>query len=410
MRYLPWFQLSDPYRDARDDGARPAGAPQRPRPGRRRPAVVAAVHLHAGERWRDRLRFLPLGHQLPQRLRLRQRALPGRGRGDRSGQRAVVGGLHPHPHPGARRDDDQPPRFDIRGQRRQRRHAARARSTSACARCSRSPATTPTQPAASSRTPPTWRRGCACCCGAASWPTAAACSPSARGGPLSTLVTPMPNRRSAAELAPLASFVSGYALGLNVRDYRGHLVLTHTGGLPGYCLAGAPGAGHRARRVGADQPGVGRGLQRARLLRGRSLSEAQPRRLGGGIPGVRAAESSANCRRRNTRPRKRELRPRRPSLPLARYAGTYVDPVVRRHRDHAGRRHAGDSLHEDALRWSAISSTGSTTPSSRAGAIASCARTRSSPSRSSRTARSTGPGCRPSRRRRTSASISRIWC
>ena len=51
---------------------------------------------------------------------------------------------------------------------------------------------------------------------------------------LSTLVTPMPNPDPPAELAPLASFVSGYALGLNVREYRGHLVLTHTGGLPGF--------------------------------------------------------------------------------------------------------------------------------------------------------------------------------
>ena len=51
---------------------------------------------------------------------------------------------------------------------------------------------------------------------------------------LSTLVTPMPNPEPPPELAPLASFVSGYALGLNVREYRGHLVLTHTGGLPGF--------------------------------------------------------------------------------------------------------------------------------------------------------------------------------
>lgn len=51
---------------------------------------------------------------------------------------------------------------------------------------------------------------------------------------ISTLVTPMPNPDPPPELAPLQTFVQGYALGLNVREYRGHLVLTHTGGLPGY--------------------------------------------------------------------------------------------------------------------------------------------------------------------------------
>jgi CubicO group peptidase (beta-lactamase class C family) len=36
------------------------------------------------------------------------------------------------------------------------------------------------------------------------------------------------------ELAPLRAGFLGYALGLNVRDYRGQKLITHTGGLPGY--------------------------------------------------------------------------------------------------------------------------------------------------------------------------------
>jgi CubicO group peptidase (beta-lactamase class C family) len=36
------------------------------------------------------------------------------------------------------------------------------------------------------------------------------------------------------ELAPLRAGFLGYALGLNVRDYRGQKLVTHTGGLPGY--------------------------------------------------------------------------------------------------------------------------------------------------------------------------------
>ncbi len=51
---------------------------------------------------------------------------------------------------------------------------------------------------------------------------------------VTSLVTPMPNPDPPAELAELRSFVLGYALGLNVREYRGHYALTHTGGLPGF--------------------------------------------------------------------------------------------------------------------------------------------------------------------------------
>jgi CubicO group peptidase (beta-lactamase class C family) len=51
---------------------------------------------------------------------------------------------------------------------------------------------------------------------------------------LTTLVTPMPIRNPPEELAAQRSSFRGYALGFEVRDYRGHKVVTHTGGLPGY--------------------------------------------------------------------------------------------------------------------------------------------------------------------------------
>jgi CubicO group peptidase (beta-lactamase class C family) len=51
---------------------------------------------------------------------------------------------------------------------------------------------------------------------------------------LTTLVTPMPNPNPPPELAALKSGFRGYALGLETRDYRGHKILTHTAGLPGY--------------------------------------------------------------------------------------------------------------------------------------------------------------------------------
>ncbi len=51
---------------------------------------------------------------------------------------------------------------------------------------------------------------------------------------LVTLVTPMPIPAPQPELAALKANFQGYALGLNVHDYQGKKVITHTGGLPGY--------------------------------------------------------------------------------------------------------------------------------------------------------------------------------
>jgi CubicO group peptidase (beta-lactamase class C family) len=51
---------------------------------------------------------------------------------------------------------------------------------------------------------------------------------------IETPVTIMPNPAPPAELAALKSNFSAYALGVGVRDYRGWRVLSHTGGLPGY--------------------------------------------------------------------------------------------------------------------------------------------------------------------------------
>jgi prolyl oligopeptidase len=51
---------------------------------------------------------------------------------------------------------------------------------------------------------------------------------------ISAPVTPQPNGAPPPELPVLRSNFRGYALGLEVRDFRGYRVLTHTGGLPGY--------------------------------------------------------------------------------------------------------------------------------------------------------------------------------
>jgi CubicO group peptidase (beta-lactamase class C family) len=51
---------------------------------------------------------------------------------------------------------------------------------------------------------------------------------------LTTLVTPIPIADPPPELAALRANFRGYALGLGVSDYRGRKALSHTGGLPGY--------------------------------------------------------------------------------------------------------------------------------------------------------------------------------
>jgi hypothetical protein len=48
------------------------------------------------------------------------------------------------------------------------------------------------------------------------------------------IVTPMPIGTPPAELSSLRRNFSGYGLGLNVHDYRGRKVVTHTGGLSGF--------------------------------------------------------------------------------------------------------------------------------------------------------------------------------
>jgi CubicO group peptidase (beta-lactamase class C family) len=51
---------------------------------------------------------------------------------------------------------------------------------------------------------------------------------------LTSIVTPIPVNDPPAELPPLKSSFNGYALGFSIRDFRGHKLVAHTGGLPGY--------------------------------------------------------------------------------------------------------------------------------------------------------------------------------
>ncbi len=140
---------------------------------------------------------------------------------------------------------------------------------------------------------------------------------------LTTLVTPMPMGTLPPELSALQPNFLGYALGLTVLDYRGHKAIMHTGGLPGYLskVFWIPDANlgvsvltnqessaafdavvyhivdHYLGAAGTDWAGIFR-----------KLADRQQANLA-------ALEKKAAAARAGTRP----------SLELARYAGTYTD-------------------------------------------------------------------------------------
>jgi CubicO group peptidase (beta-lactamase class C family) len=138
-------------------------------------------------------------------------------------------------------------------------------------------------------------------------------------------VTPTPIGNPLPGLEHLRATIAGYALGLNVRDYRGRILRQHTGGLPGYLskVAMVPdlrlgvavltnqesGAAFESivfrvldHYIGAKSPDYPALFQQ--------LVQKNKDKL-------RDARQAAAASRDSTSG---------PSLPLARYAGTYRDP------------------------------------------------------------------------------------
>jgi len=140
-----------------------------------------------------------------------------------------------------------------------------------------------------------------------------------------TLVTPMPFGPAPKELAPYTANFNGYALGFNVRDYRGEKLVTHTGGLPGYVslLMMLPNkkvgvvvltnqeSGAAFMSVGLKVLDYYLGAPPFDWLAGYTTRMAR-------IDSMMAAQNSATAAARDSASR--------PSLPLASYAATYVDP------------------------------------------------------------------------------------
>lgn len=140
---------------------------------------------------------------------------------------------------------------------------------------------------------------------------------------LETPVTIMPNPNPPAELAGLRSNLNAYALGLNIRDYRGQRVVTHTGGLPGYVsevtllpernlgIAVLTNAESTAAFSALTMTLVDHDLG----LPPTDWAEAYLKVERRGEAAAEAVGKSESARDASSKP----------SLPLARYAGTYTD-------------------------------------------------------------------------------------
>jgi CubicO group peptidase (beta-lactamase class C family) len=141
---------------------------------------------------------------------------------------------------------------------------------------------------------------------------------------LTQLVTPIPLNDPPQELAPLKASFNGYALGLGVRDYRGHKILMHTGGLPGFVsrVAMIPDVGVGVAVLTNQESGGAFDSIAYRVIdhylgaSGFDWIAAYKTVEDRGVANAAAAEARAATARDAAS---------KPSLPLAQYAGTYRD-------------------------------------------------------------------------------------
>jgi CubicO group peptidase (beta-lactamase class C family) len=141
---------------------------------------------------------------------------------------------------------------------------------------------------------------------------------------LTSIVTPIPIGDPPPELSLLRMNFHGYGLGFDIRDYRGHKVVMHTGGLPGYVsrVAMIPDLQIGVAVLTNQESGEAfdsiafhildhyLGASAFDWIDGYAKVQARV------AAGVRAAEGNVSATR--------DARSK-PSLPLAKYAGTYRD-------------------------------------------------------------------------------------
>src|SRR5262245_8337710 len=139
-----------------------------------------------------------------------------------------------------------------------------------------------------------------------------------------TLVTPLQTTDPPPELAPLKANFRGYALGFDIRDYRGRKLVTHTGGLPGYVsrVAMIPDAS-----VGVAVLTNQEATQAFDAITFRILDHYLDAPAFDWIDAFVkvSARMQAMAKDQSARATAARDASSRPSLPLAKYAGTYRD-------------------------------------------------------------------------------------
>jgi CubicO group peptidase (beta-lactamase class C family) len=141
---------------------------------------------------------------------------------------------------------------------------------------------------------------------------------------LTTMVTPMPIGNPPPELEALRPNFRGYALGLNVLDYRGQKVLMHSGGLPGYVsrVLMIPAADFGIAVLTNQESGEAFDAIAYRIADHYLGAAATDWAAAYQKVAARNRSSAATTDRATTAARNGSSRP---SLPLAKYAGTYTD-------------------------------------------------------------------------------------
>jgi CubicO group peptidase (beta-lactamase class C family) len=137
-------------------------------------------------------------------------------------------------------------------------------------------------------------------------------------------VTPEPIADAPAGLSHLQPHFLGYALGLNTLDYRGKMLLTHTGGLPGYVsrIAMIPELRLGVAMLTNQESGRAFNAIAYRVL-DHYLGAKAPDYVG--VYQALDARDRAELETQGTRAATQRDSTSGPSLPLARYAGTYRD-------------------------------------------------------------------------------------
>ena len=139
-----------------------------------------------------------------------------------------------------------------------------------------------------------------------------------------TIVTPIAPGEPAPELRDLRSNFNGYALGLGIRDFRGKKMITHTGGLPGYVsrVTMIPELRLGVVVLTNQESGNAFNVITNRIV-DHFMGTTSPDYLGIAV-NADAVEAARLAKAATLRAVARDSTSG-PSLPLARYAGTYRD-------------------------------------------------------------------------------------